>query len=158
MRKKQGLYLASVFFCALVLSGCGTARIEVPTGQPKQGWAVVRTARTQIGVPYKWGGASPKEGFDCSGYLVWVFSRHGIALPRHTSGQAAAGRRVARKNLRSGDIVVFRPPAQKGGRHTGIYAGNGKFLHSPSSGSTVREEPLSGVWAKWFVEGRRVLP
>lgn len=144
--------------CALFLAGCGAARVDVPRGQPKKGWAVVRTARTQLGVPYKWGGSSPKEGFDCSGYVAWVYSRHDISLPRHTSAQARAGRKVARKNLRAGDIVVFSPPARKGGKHTGIYAGGGVFLHSPSSGSRVREDALKGVWSTWFVEGRRVLP
>ena len=150
--------LCFLLLAVAALCGCGATRIEVPDGQPANGPAVVRTARTQIGMPYKWGGSSPKTGFDCSGYICWVYARHGITVPRHTSAQAKAGRPVSRKNLRPGDILVFRQPGRKGVAHTGIYAGKGMFLHSPKSGAKVREEALKGVWSKWFLGGRRVLP
>ena len=150
--------LCALLLLAAALWGCGAKRIEVPDGQPANGPSVVRTARTQLGVPYKWGGSSPETGFDCSGYICWVYARHGITVPRHTSAQAKAGRPVSRKQLKPGDILVFRQPGKKGVAHTGIYAGKGTFLHSPKSGAKVREEALAGVWSKWFLGGRRVLP
>ena len=154
----QKLLLAFLLLAMAALCGCASKRIEVPNGQPANGPAVVRTARTQIGVPYKWGGSSPKTGFDCSGYVSWVYARHGIKLPRHTTAQAKVGRHVDRKRLRAGDILVFRQPGRKGAAHTGIYTGKGTFLHSPKSGARVREEAFKGVWSKWFLGGRRVLP
>lgn len=154
----QKVFFYFLLLVVVALCGCGTTRIEVPDGQPANGPAIVRTARTQLGVPYKWGGNTPDSGFDCSGYICWVFARHGITVPRHTSAQAKAGRPVKRKQLRPGDILVFRQPGKKGVAHTGIYAGNGIFLHSPRSGAEVREEALEGVWSKWFLEGRRLLP
>ncbi len=101
------------------------------------GLRAVQTANHLTGVPYRWGGASP-AGFDCSGLVQYVYAKIGIRLPHHAASQYGHGRRVARSALRAGDLVFF-----SGLGHVGIYAGGGKFIHAPRSGTTVRWSRLS---------------
>jgi cell wall-associated NlpC family hydrolase len=118
---------------------------------------VVCTARSQIGTRYKNGGASPDTGFDCSGFVAWVYGRHGVSIPRTTEAQAQAGRAVPPSRMRPGDLVVFIISRQQG-MHTGIYSGDGKFIHSPSSGKSVREESVhSSYWKQRLLSARRIL-
>lgn len=148
---------AAFFFFALALIFAGGCTTKYPRGGDVRGEAIVNTARSQIGTPYRWGGCTPGQGFDCSGYIVWVYQQHGINLPRTAAEQAAAGYSVSRGELKAGDIVVFRPKSQKG-KHTGIYTGRNTFLHSPKTGSVVREESISVPhWSKALVDVRRVL-
>lgn len=107
---------------------------------------VVAIAKDYIGVPYKWGGTTPK-GFDCSGFTQYVFRKAGVSLPRTSSAQGKVGTKVSRSELRAGDLVMF--PG-----HVGIYIGSGKFIHSPSPGKSVRIDDLST--RKNFLYGRRV--
>jgi cell wall-associated NlpC family hydrolase len=119
------------------------------------GGDVVSIARSQAGVPYRYGGVSPKTGFDCSGLILWAYRQRGVAVPRLAKAQAAFGTPVDIRSLHPGDIVAFRI---KGGYHTGIYSGNGNFIHSPSTGSRVREESLhTAYWRSSFIGARRVL-
>lgn len=98
--------------------------------------AILATGRRYFGVPYRWGGTSPR-GFDCSGYVQYVYRQHGISLPRTSGAQKAAGRRVSAKNARPGDLV-WKPG------HIGIYAGGGYMYHAPRTGKTVRKQKI------WF--------
>ena len=119
---------------------------------------VVRTAATQIGQRYRLGGESPRTGFDCSGLIYWAYKQHGIKIPRVTTSQAKVGQKIGRNNLRAGDIVVFRTRNSPNGLHTGLYAGNNKFIHSPNARSRVKLEPLDGSWwGERFMYGRRVV-
>ena len=102
------------------------------------GLQAVQIANRLIGIPYRWGGASPRAGFDCSGLVQYVYAKVGIRLPHYAAGQYGHGRRVARGSLRPGDLVLF-----SGLGHVGIYAGGGKFIHAPRSGTTVRWSRLS---------------
>ncbi len=102
------------------------------------GLRAVQIANHLTGVPYRWGGASPRAGFDCSGLVQYVYGRVGIELPHHAAGQYGHGRRVSRGALRAGDLVFF-----SGLGHVGIYAGGGKFIHAPRRGTTVRWSRLS---------------
>ena len=149
-----------VFLLALLLlQGCGKQVITSGpvTRGPLSGESIVATARTQIGAKYKNGGNSPETGFDCSGFVCWTYAQYGVHLPRRTEDQAAAGSSVTLRNLRPGDLVVFRI-SRRAGMHTGIYTGANKFIHSPSSGKRVREESLTlEYWSTRFVGGRRVL-
>ena len=95
----------------------------------------------QIGVPYKWGGASPADGFDCSGLLVWLWGRHHIRLPHFAAAQYAMGPAVAKNDLEIGDLVFFHNLG-----HMGMYIGHGYVLHAPHTGSTVRIDPLAMGW------------
>ncbi|WP_320174342.1 C40 family peptidase [Maridesulfovibrio sp.] len=153
--------------CVLLLvSGCGKKVLGVP-GVDGSGRAshsslkssVVKVARAQVGKPYKWGGSSPNEGFDCSGLVWWVYQRHGISVPRVSWQQKGAGRAVHKSEIQAGDIVLFKIPGQAKSLHTGIYSGNGySFIHSPKSGHTVREESMEkNYWRKYFIGARRVI-
>jgi cell wall-associated NlpC family hydrolase len=102
------------------------------------GLRAVQIASHLSGVPYRWGGASPGAGFDCSGLVQYVYGRVGVELPHDAAGQYLRGHRVARGALRAGDLVFF-----SGLGHVGIYAGGGKFIHAPRSGTTVRWSRLS---------------
>ena len=148
-----------VMLALLLLSGCGKQKLDSgpEVRGPVNGSLVANTARTQIGVKYKSGGTTPQVGFDCSGLVYWSYIQYGVTVPRLTDAQAAAGRPVRRQDLQPGDLVVFRI-SRWAGLHTGIYSGQGKFIHSPSSGGRVREESLSiDYWSKRFVSGRRLL-
>ncbi|MCL1915490.1 MAG: C40 family peptidase [Desulfovibrionaceae bacterium] len=119
------------------------------------GGGIVSTARSQTGVPYRLGGTTPQKGFDCSGLVYWVYKQYGISVPRLAKAQASSGRQVNSADLKPGDIVAFRI---NGAYHTGIYSGNGNFIHSPRTGSRVREENLrNGYWSKRFIGGRRMI-
>ncbi|HYK07396.1 MAG TPA: C40 family peptidase [Gaiellaceae bacterium] len=102
------------------------------------GLRAVRIASKLTGIPYRWGGASPGAGFDCSGLVRYVYGKVGIDLPHYAAGQYGRGRRISRHSLRAGDLVFF-----SGLGHVGIYAGAGKFIHAPRSGTTVRWSRLS---------------
>lgn len=110
-----------------------------------------------VGTPYRYGGNTPEGGFDCSGLVGFVFrDAAGIQLPRSTSGlMDLRARKVDRKDLQPGDLVLFAPD---GGGHVGIYVGEGRFVHAPSSGGTVRMDRLdSPYWARVYAGARRVL-
>lgn len=116
---------------------------------------IVKTAQQYIGIPYRWGGESPRTGFDCSGLTMVVYQLNGLDLPRSSSQQWQAGTPVDRSQLTKGDLVFF---ATAGGRrvsHVGIYTGNGKFLHAPGRGRTIRLSPLSGRYYKSRYLGAR---
>jgi cell wall-associated NlpC family hydrolase len=103
-----------------------------------RGLRAVRIANRLTGIPYVWGGASPRSGFDCSGLVQYVYGKLGVSLPHYTVAQFRHGRSVARSRLRPGDLVFFH-----GLGHVGIYAGRGKYIHAPRSGSTVRWASLA---------------
>jgi cell wall-associated NlpC family hydrolase len=105
-------------------------------GRPR----VVAIALHYLGTPYRWAGSSP-SGFDCSGFVMYVYGRIGIGLPHNTAMLWGVGRPVARNDLEPGDIVFFN-----GLGHSGIYIGRGRFVHSPHSGDVVKISRLSESW------------
>jgi len=119
---------------------------------------LVQTARRFLGIPYRWGGTTAENGFDCSGLTMVSYRLNGLNLPRVSRNQYQAGRPVARKNLLPGDLVFF---ATKGGKqvtHVGMYIGDGNFIHAPRTGKTVRIEKLSNsFFARTYVGGRTYL-
>ncbi len=104
------------------------------------------TARSQIGTGYTWGGDSPGEGFDCSGFVHWVHSQHGMDIARTSGGIADGGRWISQKDARPGDIVVWSG-------HVGIYAGNGKVVDASGSKKRIVERSIWGS-PKGFVTYR----
>jgi peptidoglycan DL-endopeptidase CwlO len=102
---------------------------------------VVLDGLKQIGVPYKWGGASPETGFDCSGLVMWLYARQGVSLPHFAASQYHLGPFVDKADLRIGDLVFFHDLG-----HVGIYIGNGYVLHAPHTGVTVQINPFSMGW------------
>lgn len=119
---------------------------------------IVRTARRFIGVPYKWGGTSSKEGFDCSGLAMVVYQLNGLDLPRTSREQYRAGRLIQRKALKPGDLVFFRTGWRRRVSHVGIYAGNNSFIHAPKHGRAITTTPMSNdYFATRFVGARSYL-
>ena len=112
---------------------------------------VVSYARHFLGIPYQWGGSSPRSGFDCSGLVRFVYRRFGVRLPHSTWGDLSRGRRITRRALRAGDLVFFY-----GASHVGIYAGGGRFIEAPHSGAVVRVSTMHG-WAGAGYYGARRL-
>jgi hypothetical protein len=109
---------------------------------------LIRTAQNFIGIPYKWGGESPAEGFDCSGLTMTVYQLNGLDLPRTSGQQWKAGTPINRHYLSRGDLVFF---ATSGGRrvsHVGIYAANNKFIHAPGRGKKIRVASLTSRYYK----------
>lgn len=119
---------------------------------------LVDTARRFLGVPYCWGGESAETGFDCSGLTMVAYRLNGLKLPRNSRWQFGAGRTVAQRDLQKGDLVFF---ATNGGRrvsHVGMYIGDGRFIHAPRKGKTVRVERMANSYfAKRYVGGRAYL-
>lgn len=106
--------------------------------------------------PYQYGGQSLHQGFDCSGLVCYVYNAVGIQLPRTTAELAKAGRKIALRRLRPGDLVFFSFSG-RGSDHVGIYIGNGRFVHAPSSGKRVKIERLDDpYWQKHLTQARRV--
>jgi cell wall-associated NlpC family hydrolase len=106
---------------------------------------LVRTARSFLGVPYLWGGASAETGFDCSGLAMTVYQLNGFDLPRTSRDQFGVGSPVERSRLELGDLLFFAPEGDKVS-HVGIYAGNGQFIHASGKGKQIRTDSLSAAY------------
>ena len=112
---------------------------------------VVGIAMQYLGTPYVWGGASP-GGFDCSGFIMYVYAQVGVSLPHHAASQYGMGTPVSRDQLQPGDLVFFN-----GLGHAGIYIGGGQFIHAPHTGDVVKISSLSDSWyASTWVGARRI--
>ncbi len=113
-----------------------------------------------VGTPYRWGGNTPDSGFDCSGLIGYVYrDAAGISLPRSTREMIVMrAPDVQRDALQSGDVVFFATNGASQVNHAGIYVGEGRFVHAPSTGGTVRLDYLSNnYWQKSYLNAKRVL-
>ena len=156
-----------LFLALAILYGCSSAPQQpvagpVPTAvEPAsrlnrdQANDVTLYAISLVGTPYRRGGNTPDTGFDCSGLIAHVYKHNAAILsPRTVATLASWGQPIARDQLRTGDLVVFGPT--KAATHAGIYVGEGRFVHAPSTGGTVRLDPLnSSYWRKHEVQFRR---
>lgn len=118
---------------------------------------VVVGALNMIGVRYRWGGNSPDSGLDCSGFVRYVFQDTlGLSLPRRAVEMSRVGEKVGMSDLKPGDLVFFNTMRQTFS-HVGIYIGDNKFVHSPSTGSTIRVDDMdNSYWEKRFDGARRI--
>ena len=153
-RVKALLTIGVVLFA---FSGCASAPVA-STGSTRpatdRGDAAAALAAKMVGKPYKYGGSSP-SGFDCSGLVSYSFKQAGVALPHNTAQQRTTSRLIKVAELRRGDLLFFDQEGKKHG-HVGIYLGEGRFVHAPSSGKTVRSDALSNpYWKKHLTEARR---
>ena len=160
---------ACVLAGLLATGGCATKTATPPGATPAvaerprphvtgKTASILRTARSQLGVRYKWGGESPRTGFDCSGFAWYVFRQNGIDIPRISWQQFGAGRAVKFNDLRPGDLIFHKVEKKGKSLHVGIVSDRGTFYHAPSSGKRVMESRLDNpYWKKHFVGARRVL-
>jgi cell wall-associated NlpC family hydrolase len=140
----------------LLLGACASDKTEVRSYYSNSS-SITSYAKSLIGTPYKYGGNSPEYGFDCSGFVVYVFRQSlGVKLPRTTGKIRYAGKAVGKKNLRAGDLVFFNTLRRKFS-HVGIYLGDNRFIHAPSGGGSVRiENMMAGYWRGVYNGARRI--
>lgn len=116
---------------------------------------IVRRARRYIGIPYRWGGNSPDEGFDCSGLTRAVYQLAGLDLPRTSKDQFASGTEVKIGKLKKGDLVFFSSPGGNSISHVGIFIGDKKFIHAPGRNQNIRIDSLSNAYFRSCFQGAR---
>lgn len=144
----------------------GVTRPTAPSRTATKGHAtaagILATAKRYVGTHYVFGGESPTSGFDCSGFVQYVFGRHGIKLPRTSREQASAGDpvRLDVTSLRPGDLLLFASTGTTV-NHVAIYVGNNRILHSSAGAGGVVYDDLTSARGKWYLQrhvaSRRVL-
>lgn len=113
--------------------------------------SLISKAKSFLGTPYKWGGTSPL-GFDCSGFVQYIFKQYGINLPRMSYAQASYGQRISLKDLRPGDLVAWDNSSRNNGAdHISIYIGDGKVIHAPKPGDHVKISNIFDSGHAWGV-------
>ena len=121
------------------------------------GLQVAELAQEYVGSRYVWGGTGP-YGFDCTGFVMFVYGQVGISLPRSEAGQLASGDQVGADELQPGDILVFANTYRRGLSHAGIYLGEGRFVHAVDEAHGVTVSNLwDGYWSSRFVGGSRAI-
>jgi cell wall-associated NlpC family hydrolase len=148
--------LLALVLCAVLVAGArhasaATKKATMHTRSAVLGAQAVKIARRYLGVRYVYGGSSPRGGFDCSGLVRYVYERLGIDLPHSSYAQFDAGRRVARRWLKPGDLVFF-----DGIGHVGIYIGHNRFIHAPHTGTRVSIDSLVGWYGARYDGARRL--
>jgi cell wall-associated NlpC family hydrolase len=149
----------------LLLAGCAPPPVrDGEIGVPSQEEASSARSRelmlhalSQIGVPYRYGGSTPEDGFDCSGLVRYVFARVGVALPRTTYAMSTLGIPVSPEALQPGDLVFF-DTLRKPFSHVGIYLGEQRFIHAPTTGGTVQLVNMRERYWQTRYEGARRIP
>jgi cell wall-associated NlpC family hydrolase len=156
-----------LLFVGTISAGCGTVpKTPVAVPAPADGAArpaasdaaeVAFVALSMVGTPYANGGTAPETGFDCSGLVAYVFARAArLQLPRNTYELARAGTSVEAMALQPGDLVFYNTQ-RRAFSHVGIYLGEARFVHAPSTGGAVRVEDMRlGYWARRFDGARRL--
>lgn len=130
-----------------------SARVRLPSSTS----GLLDTARLQRGVRYQLGGASPSEGFDCSGLVRYVFLQHGVNVPRTAAEQYRTGIDVKAANIVRGDLVFFSTTGP-GPTHVGIVVDSGTFVHAPDTGAVVRQERFdTPYWTSRYLGARRLV-
>ena len=158
-----GIFIGSL----LILSGCSTfssksnpSRVSQFKQDTSVGTEDISIAAVGlVDVPYRYGGNTPKGGFDCSGLIVYVYNKAaGVKLPRTIQLMSSKGRSIEGQPPAPGDLVFFNTTGEKYS-HAGIYVGQGRFVHAPSAGGTVRLDYITApYWAAKFTEARRMVP
>ena len=161
-------YLGSLalLLSSLILVGCSTparkstppskiAKFKEDTSVGTEGISIA--AMGLVGVPYRFGGNTPAGGFDCSGLIVYVYNNAaGLKLPRTVQEMSRAGQSIQNDAPAPGDLVFFNTTGERYS-HAGIYVGQGRFVHAPSKGGTVRlDQMTSPYWAARYTEARRI--
>lgn len=120
--------------------------------------SIIQTANRLLGTPYRSGGKSPDQGFDCSGFVSFVLKQHGMDLGASSPELVKKGRKITRHELRAGDLVFFTSKRKsKRVAHVGIYLGNGEFIHAASRNHRIQVNELAeNYWARHYYGARRI--
>jgi cell wall-associated NlpC family hydrolase len=144
--------LAIIYFVSSSAPGYGNRRKWMFYDHSRE--SIVCTAIKYLGVRYRYGGTSP-FGFDCSGFVMFVFRKNGIILPRNAKGQFQNGTRISIQGAKPGDLVFFRIWSRRRSRsisHVGIYLGDHQFIHSPSRGKRISITSIRNpYWRKRYI-------
>ena len=152
----SSLSMRGVFaiFLGFLVAGCAS-NPAAPVTDPASAERAASSALKMVGKPYRYGGSTP-AGFDCSGLVQYSYKQAGVTLPRATDEQLRASQPLRGQHLRRGDLLFFDQEGKKKS-HVGIYLGDGRFVHAPSSGKAVRTDRLdSAYWKKHLSEARRI--
>lgn len=150
--KKLRKLCVFILLAFLIINLSGFKKVQASVTNTS-GQDIVNYAKTFLGLPYKYGGTTP-SGFDCSGYVQYVYGHYGISLPRTAEQQFSQGQAVDKSSLIPGDLVFFDNPIG----HVGIYVGDGKFIHSPHTGDVVKISSLSeSYYVREYAGARRIL-
>lgn len=155
---RKALAPAALLIAASTLAACASAPPASPAAAGVPDATANRAAEvalSMIGRPYRYGGSTP-AGFDCSGLVSYSYARAGVRVSRETRTLRDTSSLIRASSLRRGDLVFFHQEGKKYS-HVGIYLGDGRFVHAPSSGGKVRTDRLdSDYWRRHFVEARRI--
>ena len=124
-------------------------------GRPYLRNEIIRTAKTFLDVPYRWGGTSPARGFDCSGFSMTVYQLNGLNMPRSSKAQWEAGTPIDREQLAQGDLVFFATGSSGEVSHVGIYIGGNHIIHAPGWGKRIRIDSLEEKYYRRHCVGMR---
>ena len=142
-----------VSLALVVLSGCASQGTATSTKVASDADRAVAVALQQVGVPYRYGGSSP-SGFDCSGLVHYSYAKTGVSVPSTTATLWSGLQPVSERNLRTGDVLFFRISGKMS--HVGLYIGDDRFVHAPSSGRVVEVGSLrSDFYADAFIRAGR---
>ncbi|MFB5085979.1 C40 family peptidase [Psychrobacillus sp. PGGUH221] len=146
--------IITIFSLTVVLAA-GTFAGNTEAASSVASTQIVSSAKSLIGIKYRYGGTT-KAGFDCSGFIGYVYKQQGVKLPRTAAGMYSTGKAVKKANLAVGDLVFFNTTG-KGVSHAGIYIGSGKFIHASSS-KGVRIDKINDpyYWGKKYVGAKKV--
>lgn len=140
----------------LLLYGCGVPlhrSADTTIDRDK----LVEVARSMLGTPYRYGGDSPRHGFDCSGLVQYTYQKAGLELPRTTGQQYRSVQHIPSRALRPGDLIFFSSKSNRFVSHVGIYLGDNRFIHAPSSGKQVSVANLKDrYWRRHFASAGRL--
>ncbi|MBE4907091.1 C40 family peptidase [Bacillus luteolus] len=151
MRKFLSIFVLTIIISfPTVLFGNNTAAAE------SHGEEIATYGKEFLGVSYKFGGTTPSSGFDCSGYLTYVFNKFNISLPRTAADQYQAGEKVSNKDIVVGDLVFFTT-YKSGASHAGIYVGDNKFIHASSSKGIMISSLDERYWKTRYLGARRFI-
>ena len=154
MRRNLAAGLPGILTIALLAAGCAGTPSREP-GDLRS--SIAQLAISMVGVPYRYGGADPRDGFDCSGLVYYAFASNGHAVPRTSQAQFAATRKIPLAEAAEGDLLFFRD--QENLSHVGIFLGDGRFVHAPSSGDAVRVARIDApYYQRHLVAVGRLLP
>jgi len=151
MYKRLAASIILAISALLFIPGCGSLGLGGWFSRMDEGSRIVRTAKKYQGVPYRYGGETPR-GFDCSGYVMYVYKLNGILLPRSVRAQYRAGRPIGIRQARPGDLVFFRTSRKRRLSHVGIYMGDRRFIHAPRTGKRVTVADMRNpYWKKRYI-------